>query len=204
MIKELPYNVRLELWKQATQEAEGIGLPLLKRSKDPQTVMMVITTLARWIHETNLDILTPIPPQQWLSEASTILEEVNSFRGVLMTWVEDELKQAFDATCGSEVQEESQRRAEEYSAELAQRFGQPNQQPDIQEVIDFAVETDRRWFQYQCSGQGKNLPQIARLRKVNQLVLLESLEAITKATKMVDSFKGFAKRTAQARKRDFN
>jgi hypothetical protein len=159
-------------------------------------VVLFNTTLARWIHETLLDLCDKLHPSQW--DKAIDHDEVEALLPVLNTWTDRDLKQAFDCTVGTTDQQQARERAEVYRREIEQKYSALKRLNDVipghpQQVIDFLVETDRRWFQYTAEKEDREKLR-SRLREVARMVLDQTVHDLTKLREMDRSFKGFSKR----------
>lgn len=119
------------------------------------------------------------------------------------------MRQAFDCLPGTNAQQKAYDRAQVYRAELLQTFPASTHKKvnDLLAktgTIDFLVETDRRWWQFNYEHLSDRKNAIERLRKVGRQVLQECAEAVGHADKVIEQFKGFAKRSAQAKKSGLN
>ncbi|SRR5579883_1162797 len=205
----IPFNVQHQIWLHSVKSGETYCEGLKRRyPKVPENIMVLVTTaLVRYSHESVLDAIRDRPPQEWV-EASPD-DEIDKFCGVLLTWVDPVMQKAFDCLSGMIAPQEAHDRAQAYREELLQTFPASTHK-GVNDLlvstgtIDFLVETDRRWWQYNREHLSDRQEVIDRLRQVARQIMQECAEANQQAEEVVEQFKGFAKRAAQSSKRTLN
>lgn len=197
----VPFAVQQVIWEYAvkTGEADAQAIGRAYPGTDQHTMMMLTTTLVRYIHHCMLDAARNTPIIQRAIQPPT--EAINTFRAVLLTWADQFAQQVFDSTSGTVAVAEAAARAQAYRAELQAFPGVTALETD---VIDFLVETDRRWYQYRAEALPIAQADLDRFRAVGSAVLRESIDAHHRANQMLEQARGFAKRAAKASRRHHN